>query len=208
MKRPSLELHYFECFNQDNVGLVDLRRTPITEVTVDGVITGGEKHELDILVLATGFDAVTGGLTGIDIRGTDGATPATKWSTGVGAYLGVTTAGFPNMLFVYAPQSPSAFCNGPTCGELQGEAIVELLDYLRNNDLTRIESSLATDEAWRNDCIESAPPTLFPMADSWYMGANVPGKPREMLMYPAGVPSYLQQWADAAADGYRGFQLA
>ena len=208
VKRPSLEQHYFEAFNQDNVNLVDLRESPIQRITPVGVMTADATHELDVLVLATGFDAVTGGLTGIEIRGTQGKTIGQKWAHGVAAYLGVATAGFPNLLFVYGPQSPSGFCNGPTCAELQGERIVQCLEYLRDQGLTRIEPTSAADEAWREHCIESAAPSLFPRADSWYMGANIPGKPREMLNYPAGLPSYFEKWRECQAKGYEGFNLA
>ena len=120
VKRPSLEQHFYEIFNQGNVNLVDLRTTPIERVTRSGIKTAAGEYELNILVLATGFDAVTGGLTSIDIRGTQGETLKEKWAKGVRAHLGMAVAGFPNLLFVYGPQSPNAFCNGPTCAEVQG----------------------------------------------------------------------------------------
>src|SRR5271154_3107956 len=130
-KRPSLEQNFFEIFNQPNVSLVDLRKTPIERVTRSGIRTAAGEYELDILVLATGFDAVTGGLTSIDIRGIQGETLKEKWAKGVRAHLGMAVAGFPNLLFVYGPQSPNAFCNGPTCAEVQGDWIARLLVRLR-----------------------------------------------------------------------------
>ena len=187
VKRPSLEQFYYEIFNRDNVELVDLRESPIERITPKGVKTKDSDYELDILVLATGFDAVTGGLTAINIRGTQGATLGEKWAKGVRAHMGAATACFPNLLFVYGPQSPSAFCNGPTCAELQGDWIVELLDHMRKGGITRIEATSAAEEAWREHVLEVASGSLFPKADSWYMGANVPGKAREMLAYPAGL---------------------
>jgi cation diffusion facilitator CzcD-associated flavoprotein CzcO len=142
--------------------------------------TAGE-HELDILVLATGFDAVTGGLTSIDIRGTLDETLREKWATGVRTHLGMAVAGFPNLLFVYGPRSPNAFCNRPTCAEVQGDWIARLLDHARQRDCTRIEATVTAEEAWRAQVLALADATLFPRADSWYFGANIPGTTREML---------------------------
>lgn len=207
VKRPSLERFYFEVFNQDNVTLVDVSESPIERITPKGVKTSDGEHELDILVMATGFDAVTGGLTSIDIRGTQGETLKEKWADGTRAHLGVASAGFPNLLFIYGPQSPSGFCNGPTCAELQGDWVVECLEYMRQGELTRIEATSAAEEAWREHVSELADATLFPRADSWYMAANVPGKPREILNYPGGVPTYLQKCKESAEKGYEGFVL-
>jgi len=209
VKRPSLEQNYYEVFNQDNVTLVDLHETPIQRIVEGGVQTAdGRVHELDILVLASGFDAVTGGLTALDIRGTKGATMAEQWADGVAAHLGVATANFPNLLFLYGPQSPSGFCNGPSCAELQGDVVVDLLAHLRERGITRIEASPVADKAWREHVAELVAPTLFTKADSWYMGANVPGKPREMLNYPGGLPTYLQKWRECRAAGYDGFVMS
>jgi cation diffusion facilitator CzcD-associated flavoprotein CzcO len=207
VKRPSLERFYFEVFNQDNVTLVDVNESPIERITPKGVKTKDGEHELDILVMATGFDAVTGGLTNIDIRGTQGVTLKEKWSDGVQAHLGMASAGFPNLLFIYGPQSPSGFCNGPTCAELQGDWVVECLEYMRHNGLTQIEATSEAEEAWRDHVSELANATLFPRADSWYMAANIPGKPREILNYPGGLPTYLQKCKESAGKGYEGFVL-
>jgi cyclohexanone monooxygenase len=208
VKRPSLEQNYYDVFNQDNVTLVDLRETPIRAVVRDGVQTTDGVHELDVLVLATGFDAVTGGLTAIEMRGTSGQILREKWADGVAAHLGVATADFPNMLYLYGPQSPSGFCNGPTCAELQGDEIVDLLVHLRDHGFTRVETRPEADQAWREHVDEVAEATLFPRADSWYMGANIPGKPRQLLNYPAGLPTYLQAWKDSKEAGYDGFVLS
>src|SRR6201999_2751645 len=126
--------------------LVDLKRAPIERVTKTGVTTRAGQHPLDLLVLATGFDAVTGGITQIDIRGEAVESLAERWSSGVRTHLGVASAGFPNLLMVYGPQSPSGFCNGPTCAELQGEWMVGLLSHLRENGVTRIEATRAAEE--------------------------------------------------------------
>jgi cation diffusion facilitator CzcD-associated flavoprotein CzcO len=208
VKRPSLEQHFYEIFNQHNVSLVDLRTTPIERITRSGIRTAAGDHKLDVLVLATGFDAVTGGLTSIDIRGTQGETLKEKWAKGVRAHLGMAVAGFPNLLLVYGPQSPNAFCNGPTCAELQGDWIARLLDHLRQRNYMRVEATVSAEEAWRAQVLELADATLFPRADSWYLGANIPGKPREMLSFTGGLPAYLAKCRESAERGYEGFALS
>ena len=156
-------------------------------MTRSGIKTTAGEHDLDVLVFATGFDAVTGGLTSIDIHGTQGETLREKWAKGVGAHLGMAAAGFPNLLFVYGPHSPNAFANGPTCAELQGDWIAQLLDHVRQRDWTRFEATVAAEEAWRAQVRAIADATLFPHADSWYLGANIPGKRREMLSFAGGL---------------------
>ncbi|SFO45850.1 cyclohexanone monooxygenase [Pseudonocardia ammonioxydans] len=209
VKRPSLEQNYYDVFNQDDVHLVDISENPIDTLTPTGIRTAdGAEREFDLIVLATGFDSVTGGLTQLDIRGTDGTLLRDQWAGGVDAHLGIATANFPNMLFVYGPQSPSGFCNGPTCAEIQGELIVETLDHLLRNGHTRIESTPEADRTWSEHVAGLVEPTLFPLAKSWYMGANIPGKAIQSLNYPGGLPSYRQQFADAKAEGYAGFTIA
>src|SRR5580698_5853165 len=206
-KRPSLEQNFFEIFNQPNVSLVDLRKTPIECVTSGGILTAAGEHDLDILVLATGFDAITGGLTSIEIRGAEGETLQEKWAKGVHTHLGMTSAGFPNLLFVYGPQSPNAFANGPTCAELQGEWIARMLNYLRQHRFARFEATVSAEEAWRAEVLDIADSTLFPRADSWYFGANVPGKRREMLAYAGGLSTYMDRCNQSAERGYEGFVI-
>jgi cation diffusion facilitator CzcD-associated flavoprotein CzcO len=205
-KRPSLEQWYYEVFNQDNVTLVDLREEPIEEITRSGVRTASRYYELDILVLATGFDASTGGLTQLDIRGLSGRTLKDTWSDGVQTYLGLGIPDFPNLLMVYGPQSPTAFCNGPTCAELQGDWVVDCLSYLREKGLTRIAARPAAGELWTQHMADRAAATLLPLAESWYMGANIPGKPRQLLHY-LGVQEYLAFCTESAESGYSGFEL-
>ena len=207
VKRPSLEQTYYDVFNQDNVHLVDLKSTPIERVTPTGVRTTARDHDLDLLVMATGFDAVTGGLTSIDIRGRSGTTLKESWENGVHSHLGVASAGFPNLLYLYGPQSPSGFCNGPTCAEVQGAWIVEMLTDLRQQRVTRFEATVEAEDAWRAQVHTIAEMTLFPKADSWYMGANIPGKPRELLNFPGGLPFYADTCRACASDGYKGFDL-
>jgi len=208
VKRPSLEQNFYEIFNQPNVNLVDLRTTPIERVTRSGIKTSAGEHDLDVLVLATGFDAVTGGLTSIDIRGTQGETLRDKWAKGVRAHLGMAVAGFPNLIFVYGPQSPNGFCNGPTCAEVQGDWIARLLDHLRQHNYTRVEATVPAEEAWRAQVLALADATLFPRADSWYFGANIPGKLREMLAFTGGLPAYIAKCNESAERGYDGFAIS
>lgn len=209
VKRPSLEQNYYDIFNQDDVSLVDVAENPIVEIVAGGIRTAdGVEHEFDVIVLATGFDSVSGGLTQIDFTSTDGMLLRDKWRSGVSAHLGMATSGFPNMLFVYGPQSPSGFCNGPTCAELQGEMIVQTIEYLRANGKTRIESTPEADEAWSEHVAELVAPSLFVKAKSWYMGANIPGKPIQSLNYPGGLPLYREQFEKAHENGFPGFIIS
>lgn len=206
-KRPCLEQWYYEIFNQDNVKLVDLNETPLQRFSEAGVVTSDGEREFDIIVLATGFDAVTGGLTAIDFRGSDGQNFKQKWANGVRTHLGVATAGFPNLLFGYGPQSPCGFCNGPTSAEHQGDLLLQLIDYLRENKITRIEAQPEYEDAWRKLIADFWASTLFPRAKSWYQGANVPGKVVESMNFPLGFPAYLEKFNESARNGYAGFEL-
>ena len=206
VKRPSLEQWYYEIFNQDNVDLVDVHEAPIEEIVPTGIRTSQGMHEFDILVLATGFDAFTGGLTQIDLRGVGGVTLKEKWAEGAQTHLGFSTSGFPNMFMLYGPQSPAGFCNGPSCAELQGEWLITYLEYLRDNHFNRVEATRDAEKTWTKHVADIAAMTLFASTDSWYMGANVPGKPRQLLNYP-GVPLYLAMCDESAEKGYEGFEM-
>ena len=208
VKRPSLEQWYYDIFNQDNVTLVDVRETPIKRFTTSGIETSTEQFEFDVIALATGFDAVTGAMTMMNIKGRDGSTLKDKWADGVRTYQGLTNHGYPNLLASYGPQAPTGFCNGPSSAEYQGDIIVEFLEHMRDHELTRIEPTQAAEEAWRTKCLELAEPTLFPKADSWYMGANIPGKKKEMLMFPGGLPMYLDEIRQCIDNDYAGYELS
>ncbi|MFP5488780.1 MAG: flavin-containing monooxygenase [Acidimicrobiia bacterium] len=203
-KRPSLEQNYYECFNRANVDLVDLRATPIDTITPTGIRTTDREIELDLLVLATGFDANTGGLTAIDIRDRDDRTLAERWSHGVDTHIGMAVHGFPNMLFLYGPQSATAFCNGPVCAELQGDWVADLLGRLRDRGHTVFDVLPETGPAWSEHLAFIAEATLLGRTDSWYMAANVPGKPRQLLNYPS-PGMYAERLHQCAAAGYDGF---
>jgi cation diffusion facilitator CzcD-associated flavoprotein CzcO len=206
-KRPSLEQWYYEIYNQDNVSLVDLNEAPIVRITENGIVTKDAEIEVDVIVFATGFDSVTGGLTSIDFRNHEGRNFKQVWSDGVRTQLGVATAGFPNLLFGYGPQSPCGFCNGPSSAEYQGDLLVELMSHLRSSRITRIEAEPAAQEEWRKLIAEFWASSLFPRAKSWYQGSNIPGKPVESLNFPLGLPTYIAKFKESAANGYSGFKL-
>ncbi|MBV1876025.1 MAG: NAD(P)/FAD-dependent oxidoreductase [Pseudomonadales bacterium] len=206
-KRPSLEQTYYEVYNQDNVDLVNTKTTPILEITPTGIRTEAGEVELDIIILATGFDTSTGGLSQIDLRGTDGKSMQEGWTDGIRTHLGIGVPHFPNLLMLYGAQSPTAFCNGPTCAELQGEWVVNCLSAMRDKQQMRIETTAEAAEIWGQELENIANMTLLPEADSWYMGANIPGKRRELLYYPM-VQHYLSRCRENEAQGYPGFILS
>ncbi|KAF2997197.1 hypothetical protein E8E13_006467 [Curvularia kusanoi] len=204
-KRISLENGFYEIFNQDNVTLVDINTTPVIEFTERGIKTTAEEFDFDYIVCATGFDAITGGLKQIDITGIDGEKLAQKWDQGTKTYLGLCVSGFPNMFFTYGPQAPTALCNGPTCAELQGDWIVQMMNDMREKGLSKIDAGQDVEEQWAKDIWTFANATLVPKTASWYMGDNIPGKPREPLIYLGGVPNYYKTINKVAAEGYKGF---
>ncbi|KAF8074540.1 cyclohexanone monooxygenase [Lyophyllum atratum] len=209
VKRPSLEQKYYEVYNQPNVTLVDVGETPIVEITPKGVKTeDGVEHELDVLVLATGFDAITGSIIQIDIRGTGGESIKETWSRGLSTYLGLMSNGYPNMFFPYGPHGPTAFCNGPTCAELQGDWIVDCLTHMRTQEKTRIEPERGAEDAWVAQLQAMFSGGLFLRAKTWYTGANVPGKRIEALNFVGGVPLYMRTVRESAEAGYKGFVIS
>ena len=206
-KRPSLETTYYDLFDRPTVDLVDLRSDPLVEITPDGVRTASAEVELDVLVLATGFDANTGGFTRMDFRGVGGRHIADVWADGVDTHTGVAVPGFPNMLILYGPQSAASFCNGPVCAELQGDWVVDLLDHARRHGHTRFDTSDEHARQWTETLADYADGTLFGRADSWYMGANIPGKRRQLLNVPS-ADGYLTALRTCAAEGYSGFEFS
>jgi cation diffusion facilitator CzcD-associated flavoprotein CzcO len=206
-KRPCLDTGYFETFNRDNVTLVDLRQTPITEIVPTGIRTTAGVHELDCIVFATGFDAMTGPLLRVDIRGRGDRPLGDKWSAGPRTYLGIATAGFPNLFILTGPGSPSVLSNMVMAIEQHVDWIADCLSFMAANGLDAVEATVEAEDAWVDHVNQLANATLFPRANSWYMGANVPGKPRVFLPYVGGFPQYRSTCDDVAADGYRGFRL-
>jgi cyclohexanone monooxygenase len=206
-KRLCVDTDYYATFNRDNVTLVDLRRTPIEAITPRGVRTQDAEYAVDSLVFATGFDAMTGALLKIDIRGRGGLTLRAKWTDGPRTYLGLAVAGFPNLFAITGPGSPSVLSNMIVSIEQHVDWIADCIVYLRERDLRAIEASTEAEDEWVAHVNAVGHATLYPRANSWYMGANVPGKPRIFMPYVGGVGVYRQKCDDVAAKGYAGFTL-
>ncbi|CDO54310.1 hypothetical protein DV495_002060 [Geotrichum candidum] len=205
-KRPCLEQTYYEVYNQPNVDIVNLRKEPIIEFTEKGIRTADHGElEFDIIVLATGFDAVTGGLTQINVRGSKGETLKEKWSNGVYTYLGVSAADFPNMFFMYGPQGPTAFSNGPTCAQVQANWITDAIVYAEKNNLKAISPSVEAEQKYRHHVNAIQDATLVGQTKSWYTGGNIPGKKLEALNYLGGIPNYIKEIDQEANIHYDNF---
>ena len=206
-KRLCVDTDYYETFNRDNVTLVDVRRAPIEAITARGLRTQDDVYALDSLVFATGFDAMTGALLSIDIRGRAGQPLREKWAAGPRTYLGLAVAGFPNLFAITGPGSPSVLSNMIVSIEQHVDWIADCIAYLRGRDRRGIEATPDAEAAWVAHVNEVGHATLYPRARSWYMGANVPGKPRVFMPYVGGVPVYRQICEAVAAKGYEGFTL-
>jgi cyclohexanone monooxygenase len=204
-KRICVDTDYFETYNRDNVELVDVRAAPIQAITPAGLKTAEKEFELDAIVFATGFDAMTGALLAIDIRGPH-CSLREAWADGPKSYLGLMVAGLPNLFTLTGPGSPSVLSNMITSNEQHVEWVSECIAYMRAQDLTRIEAQHDWQEKWVAHVNKAADRTLFPRANSWYIGANIPGKPRVFMPY-IGM-NYRQKCQDVVRDGYRGFALA
>jgi len=207
-KRMCVDTGYYATFNRGNVALVDLREEPIETITETGLKTAKADYAFDDLVFAIGFDAMTGALGKIDVRGRGGAALKDVWAGGPRTYLGLTVAGFPNLFIVTGPGSPSVLCNMAVAIEQHVDWITDCIAYMGQRQLGSIEATTAAQEAWVAHVNEVADGTLFPLADSWYIGANVPGKPRVFMPYIGGFATYRQTCDDVAANDYEGFELA
>jgi cyclohexanone monooxygenase len=204
-KRPCLDSGYYETFNKENVHLVDIRRTPLVEITEKGVRTSEQEYEVDAIVFATGFDAMTGAIERVDIRGKGGAALRDKWSEGPRSYLGLSVAGFPNMFTITGPSSPAVFSNMLVSIEQHVDWITDCVAWMRNNGVAEIDATAQAEDEWVRHVEEVSNMTLYPSANSWYIGANVPGKPRVFLAYIGGVNVYRAKCDDVAANGYEGY---
>jgi cation diffusion facilitator CzcD-associated flavoprotein CzcO len=206
-KRPPIDTDYFETYNRDNVTLVDIRHAPIEEITPTGIRTTDGEYELDVIVFATGFDAMTGAFLAVDIKGKDGQSLQQKWADGPNSYLGVSTVGFPNLFTITGPGSPSVLSNMVVSIEQHVDWIGDLLAYMAEKELAAVEPTEEAEKEWSNHVQECGDATLFTQTDSWYMGANVPGKPRVFMPYVGGVGVYRQKCDEVAANDYEGFAL-
>ena len=207
-KRPPIDTNYYETFNRDNVSIVSIRKNPIREATVDGLtLENGDHYQLDAIVFATGFDTVTGTLNKLYLRGRGGLLLADKWQDGPRAYLGLCTAGFPNLFMITGPGSPGILTNFPGCIEQNVDWIADVMNRMRETNAIEIEASEEAESKWVKDIAEVADTTLFPTVDSWYMNANLPDKPRVFTAYFSGMHTYAEVCADVAKDDYRGFAI-
>ena len=206
-KRLILDTDYYETYNRDNVTLVDIRSRPIKEITPTGLRTADSDYALDAIVFATGFDAMTGAMKEIDIHTDAGMSIREKWEDGPRTYLGIMIAGFPNLFMITGPQSPGVKSQMILACEQHVDWIADCLQYMRNRGLCRIEAEEQAEAAWVQHNNEVADRTLYPLANSWYVGANIPGKPRVFMPYVGGVTAYKKKCDDVAAKGYEGFRF-
>ncbi|QNG38797.1 NAD(P)/FAD-dependent oxidoreductase [Geodermatophilaceae bacterium NBWT11] len=206
-KRPCLDTGFYAAFNRPNVDLVDLARHPLESITPAGIRTADGEREFDVIVLATGFDAVTGSLLAVDFQGRDGLRLSEAWSEAPYSLLGLAVAGFPNLFTITGPLSPGILTNIVTTIEHDVEWVTETMLHLREHGIETIEATEQAQREWAEHVTMLSGYTLYPTANSWYLGANVPGKPRVFLAYVAGLASYRRHVEEVVADGYRGFTL-
>ena len=209
-RRVPLESGYYEVYNQPNVKLVDIRETPIERITQQGLRTSEADYDFDMIIYATGFDAITGAFDRIDFQGRNGEKLRDKWADGPHTYLGLNVAGFPNMLTLVGPHNAATFCNLPRCIEQNVEFVSELLGYMRERGLTRIEATPDAEATWTAHVHDTASRLLLTKVDSWMTGVNknVPGRlKRTFMAYAGGAPKYRQKCEEIAANGYEGFRL-
>jgi cyclohexanone monooxygenase len=206
-KRICIDTDYFAAFNRPNVTLVDIKSNPIEKILPNAVRTAGGDYEVDALVLATGFDAMTGSVAKIDIRGRNGQTLNRKWAEGPKTYLGLMSTGFPNLFIITGPGSPSVLSNMIVSIEQHVEWITDCIAYMRDRGLDSMEARQDAEDKWVAHVNEVAYTTLYPQANSWYMGANIPGKPQIYMPYIGGVAVYRQICNEVVAKGYEGFAM-
>jgi cation diffusion facilitator CzcD-associated flavoprotein CzcO len=204
-KRLCVDIGYYETFNRDNVSLIDVSAEPIEAITPAGVRAAGAEYAVDAIVFATGFDAMTGALLGIDIRGRDGLSLEQKWSEGPRTYLGLAIAGFPNLFAITGPGSPSVLTNMLPTIEQHVDWIADLIGFMRRQGIASMEASADAERDWVEHVAELAGRTLRYTCGSWYLGVNIPGKPRVFMPYIGGFPKYVAHCSEIAADGYPGF---
>ncbi len=206
-KRTCVDIGYFETYNRDNVELVDARAHMIENFTPSGIQLSDRHLDVDVVVFAIGYDAITGALSDIDIRGVDAVALADEWADGPRTLLGLQTAGFPNLFLITGPGSPSVLSNMVVSIEQHVDWIADCLTHLRKLGLSRIEASRDAEDRWMDHVAALAAGTLYPQANSWYVGANIPGKPRVLMPYVAGCGQYRQECEEIVARGYEGFLL-
>jgi len=207
-KRLCVDTNYYETYNRDNVTLVDVKTTPIKEIVPSGIRVGETTYDVDTIVFATGFDAMTGALMNIDIRGREGRSFREKWANGPSSYLGLSVAGLPNLFTVTGPGSPSVLSNMMVSIEQHVEWIADCIEHLEKKSISTIEPDQAAEDTWMAHVNQVASELLYEDSNTWYLGANIPGKPRVFLPYVGGVGHYKEICDDVVAKGYEGFVLA
>jgi cyclohexanone monooxygenase len=207
-KRICVDTDYYSTFNNTNVKLVDIRATPLQEIKPNGIQTSDALFDLDCIVFATGYDAVTGALERLNIQGEAGQSLKDEWTTGPRTYLGLMTVGFPNLFFITGPGSPSILTNVIVSIEQHVDWIARCIQHMNATQKLKIQAQAPAQEAWVQKVNDLAKNTLFPASDSWYMGANVPGKPRVFLPFIGGLGTYTEICEQVIKDGYSGFDLA
>ncbi len=207
VKRPPVDDDYYETFNRPNVTLADIRRAPLVEVTEGAVRTADAEYELDDLIVATGFDAITGALLALDVRGRGGVSLKRHWQNGPSSYLGLGMAGFPNLFTITGPLSPAVLANMPTAVEQHVDWIAGCLDHMHREGIDAIEPTEAAETDWVSHANEIVGHTLYPQAESWYFGTNIPGKPRRFGVYLGGFGAYSERCEAVAQAGYEGFRF-
>ena len=206
-KRICIDSGYFQTYNRENVDLVDISEKPIQRITREGLIVNGREFEFDSIVFATGFDAMTGTLFNVDIRGRNDLALKEKWYAGPRTYLGLMSEAFPNLFMITGPGSPSVKSNMLVSIEQHVDFVTESIIYMREHGLELMEPDVAAEDDWVDHVQEAANKTLFPRANSWYMGANIPGKPRLFMPYIGGVGTYRRICEEVVADNYEGFRF-
>ncbi|MEK4425658.1 flavin-containing monooxygenase [Solibacillus sp. FSL K6-1523] len=208
-KRPIIDTNYHETYNKEHVTLVNLKEQPIVGITKNGIQTTEKEYPLDVIVYATGYDAMTGTLLKLNIKGRDGVSLKEKWANGanVETYLGLGVSGFPNFFTITGPQSPSVLTNMPSSIEQHVEWISDCLNYMKKNQIKTIEPTKEAEQQWSKQCMEIANSTLFTKTDSWYTGSNIEGKPRGFLIFLGGLDKYRQICNEIAEKGYEGYEL-
>lgn len=206
--RPSLEMRYYDVLDQDNVEVVPVKQNPIESFTEKGIkLKDGTEKEFDFIVLATGFDTHTGGFLQMSITGENGLKLSDKWGKGCNSYLGLTTAGFPNLYFLYGPHGPTAYTNGPSTVEAQTAWVVDMIKYMRKEKIQYFEPEQEAEVAFSKRVDDLSAATLFHDSHGWYMGRNIPGKTPQALNYTGGLPSYIKDLEESSTQGYKGFNL-
>jgi cation diffusion facilitator CzcD-associated flavoprotein CzcO len=204
-RRPCLDTNYYQAFNRDNVTLVDCINEPIVEITEKGIRTGAREIELDVIIAATGYDGLTGAMLAMDVKGREGRSLREKWAGGAHSYLGLMMEGFPNLFLIAGANGPSALANFVLLNEQNADWICDCVGYMEEKGHRSVEPIAEAEDRYMTLVSDIAKRSLMPKANTWYVGANIPGKPRFFPIFAGGLNKYREMCAESAAAGYRGF---